>query len=60
MSLQENIERDEENDCWSGYGSSDPTDRSRDDTGGLYVVDSDVGLELLLAVFEKLRKRGTR
>ena len=35
------IKWDSENDCYSGYGSSDPMDRSRDDAGGLYVAADD-------------------
>lgn len=35
------IELDDENECYSGYGCSDPTDRSRDDIGGLYVCGTD-------------------
>lgn len=32
------IKWDSENDCYSGYGSSDPMDRSRDGDGGMYVA----------------------
>jgi len=39
---------DEANDCYSGYGSSDPTDRSRDDCGGMYVCRDDAELEKFL------------
>jgi len=44
----ESVAWDEENDCYSGYGSSDPTDRSRDDVGALYVCADDIELEKLL------------
>ena len=43
----ESVAWDEENDCYSGYGSSDPTDRSRDDVGALYVCADDIELEKL-------------
>lgn len=36
----ETIKWDAENGCYSGYGSSDAFDRSRDDVGGLYVADT--------------------
>ena len=41
----EKIEWDCDNDCYSGYGSSDPTDRSRDDSGGFLVAADDEELE---------------
>lgn len=41
----ERIEWDAENDCYSGYGSSDAMDRSRDDVGGLFVASDDVELQ---------------
>ena len=44
----ESVAWDEANDCYSGYGSSDPTDRSRDDVGALYVCADDIELEKLL------------
>jgi len=40
----ETVAWDAENACWSGYGSSNPTDRTRDDAGGFYVAASDVEL----------------
>ena len=36
----ETISWDAENSCYSGYGSDDAFDRSRDDVGGLYVADT--------------------
>jgi hypothetical protein len=41
----EEIKWDSENDCYSGFGSSDAMDRSRDDAGGLYVAADDDELE---------------
>ena len=41
----EEIKWDSENGCYSGYGSSDPTDRSRDDVAGLYVAANDEELQ---------------
>lgn len=37
----ETIKWDDEHECYSGYGSSDPMDRSRDDEGGFYVAGSE-------------------
>ena len=34
----ERVAWDDGNDCFSGYGSSDPVDRSRDDTEGRFVA----------------------
>tara|TARA_Y100000034_G_scaffold44241_1_gene54187 strand:- start:435 stop:650 length:216 start_codon:yes stop_codon:yes gene_type:complete len=36
----ERIQRDEDNDCWAGTGSSDPTDRSRDDLLAFVAFDN--------------------
>ena len=36
---------DAENECYSGYGSSDSSDRSRDDAGGLFVASDVAELE---------------
>lgn len=38
---------DEANNCWSGFGSSDPADRSRDDAGGFLVASADAELEAI-------------
>ena len=43
----EEIKWDTDNDCYSGYGSSDPTDRSRDAAGGLFVAADDDELETI-------------
>lgn len=37
----ESISWDDEYECYSGFGSSDPTDRSRDDAGG-YLIAGDI------------------
>jgi len=40
----ETVAWDTENACWSGYGSANPTDRTRDDAGGFYVASSNAEL----------------
>ena len=42
------IEWDADSDCYSGYGSSDPLDRSRDDGEGLFVACNDDDLRRLI------------
>ena len=37
----ERIKWDADNQCYSGYGSSDPCDRSRDGEEGAFVADDD-------------------
>lgn len=44
----ERIEWDADNGCYSGYGSSDAMDRSRDDVGGLFVASDNADLQALL------------
>ena len=43
----ESIAWDDENGCYSGYGSSDTCDRSRDDLGGLFVASDDDELQAI-------------
>jgi hypothetical protein len=45
----ERIDWDPENNCYSGYGSSDPCDRSRDDNGGAFVAHTPRELAAILA-----------
>jgi len=44
----ESIRWDAGNECYSGYGSSDPLDRSRDDaTNGYYIANDDTELAVI-------------
>jgi len=45
----ERVEWDAENDCYSGHGSSDPFDRSRDDDEGAFVAHDEVELAVILS-----------
>ena len=45
----ERIEWDSENDCYSGHGSSDPIDRSRDDHDVVFVAHDDHELAVILS-----------
>jgi len=44
----ESIKWDAGNDCYSGYGASDPMDRSRDNAGGFFLAADDDELAELL------------
>jgi len=46
------IKWDADNNCYSGYGSSDDFDRSRDDVGGLFIASTDDDLLQIIAQAE--------
>ena len=45
----ESISWDQENGCYTGYGSSDPHDRSKDDPAGFFVAFDDEDLARIAA-----------